>query len=389
VISRLLHSSLRAFKIARYCFPLNHLYFVDDLVIFTHATSREATITNDCLDKYSSWFGQMVNINKSFILFSKNTSSTITAIQNIIPYTITPTIAKHLSFPIMFGKSKTVVFSDILKKKKNQGKIKGSRSKTLSQAGKSVLIKVVVSSIPSHAMSFVILPEGLCNQMDKAFKIFWWGLRKDKVHNLSLKSWKSMCTPKDQRGLGFRLMKDVNLSLISKLGWKLLSNQDSLWVSQLQTKYIKYSNLLSSSLKPSSWVWNGIKVNIHLLSVGACFIPNIHYVLPIWSSPWIPTIPHFLPTPRISSIPSNYSLVIANVIHSYTYSWNQSLLNFLFDLVIVFEILKITISPNPSNLFLWTPFTFGSFSTKSVHHLICSFSPSRPSPLSSISWKAL
>jgi len=35
VVSCLLHSSLRGFKIAR----LNHLLFADDLVIFTHATS--------------------------------------------------------------------------------------------------------------------------------------------------------------------------------------------------------------------------------------------------------------------------------------------------------------------------------------------------------------
>jgi hypothetical protein len=34
------------------------------------------------------------------------------------------------------------------------------------------------------------------------------------------------------------LMKDVNLSLIAKLGWKLLSNRDSLWVSFFKAKYI-------------------------------------------------------------------------------------------------------------------------------------------------------
>jgi hypothetical protein len=32
------------------------------------------------------------------------------------------------------------------------------------------------------------------------------------------------------RGLGFRQMKDVNLSLISKLGWQLLSGHNNLWV---------------------------------------------------------------------------------------------------------------------------------------------------------------
>jgi hypothetical protein len=48
------------------------------------------------------------------------------------------------------------------------------------------LIKVVVFAIPSYAMSSFMLPDGLCHQMDKAFKKNWWGFPKDKVHNLSL-----------------------------------------------------------------------------------------------------------------------------------------------------------------------------------------------------------
>jgi hypothetical protein len=86
-ISRLLYSSLRGFKIARSCTPLNYLLFVDDQVIFSSATSGEAAIIKTCLDKYSSWSRQTVNIHKSNILFSKNTApATIFAIQSIIPY---------------------------------------------------------------------------------------------------------------------------------------------------------------------------------------------------------------------------------------------------------------------------------------------------------------
>jgi len=230
VISRLLHQSLRGFKIARSCSSLDHLLFVDDLVIFTTATSSEAIIIRDCLIKYSSWSGQTIHTNKSNILFSKNTNaSTISAIRNFLPYQLTSATAKHLGLPILFGKLRTTAFPDILDKV--NGKIEGWRSKTLSQAGKSTLIKIVVSTLPSYAMSSFLFPDDLCKKLDRAFKNFLWGFPKDKTRNLSLKSWNSMCLPKDQGGLGFRLIKDVNLSLISKLGWKLLSNHNSLWVS--------------------------------------------------------------------------------------------------------------------------------------------------------------
>jgi hypothetical protein len=139
VIFRLLHQSLQGFKISRRCFPLTHLLFADDLMIFTHATSSEAGIIKECLTKYNLWSGQTVNTDKSNILFSANTCvSTRNSILEIIPYAGTPISAKHLGLPMFFGRSKQSSFLDILHKVK--GKIEGWRSKTLSQAGKWKLV---------------------------------------------------------------------------------------------------------------------------------------------------------------------------------------------------------------------------------------------------------
>jgi len=370
VISRLFYSTLRGFKIARSCAPLNHLLFADDLVIFTTTTSSEASLIKSCLDKYGLWSGQTVNIHKSHILFSKNTSpATISAIQAILPYARTPASARHLGLPLLIGPSKSTAFSDILEKV--QGKIEGWRSKTLSQAGKTVLVKVVASTIPSYAMSSFLLPEGFCRALDKAFKNFWWGFPKDKSRNLSLKSWRSLCLPKDQGGLGFRLLRDVNLSLISKLGWNLLTNHTSSWVSLFQKKYIKYGNLLSSPLTSSSWIWNGIKTIVPLIAKGACYLPSKSSSLSIWTSPWIPTISSFLPEPRLPYLPSSYPLSISDLFLPSSSNWNSTLLFFLFKPSTISEILKIIPSPLHDSV-LWTPSASGSFTTKSVHHLISS-----------------
>jgi hypothetical protein len=71
---------------------------------------------------------------------------------------------------------------------KVEGKIEGWRSKTLSQAGKTILVKVVASAFPSYDISSFLLPDGFCHNLDNAFKNFWWGFPKDKSRNLSLKS---------------------------------------------------------------------------------------------------------------------------------------------------------------------------------------------------------
>jgi hypothetical protein len=107
--------------------------------------------------------------------------------------------------------------------------MEGWRAKNLSQASGLVLIKVVAAAMPSYAMSTFLLPKSLCRKLDQMFKNFWWGFPPRKVRNLSLKSWNSLCSLKSSGGLGLRKMEEVNLALISKLGWKLLTHSDSMW----------------------------------------------------------------------------------------------------------------------------------------------------------------
>jgi hypothetical protein len=67
---------------------------------------------------------------------------------------------KHLGLTLLFNRSKTTTFSDIIDEV--NGKIEGWHSKTLSQASKTTFVKSVVSAIPSYAMSTFLLPNGLC-----------------------------------------------------------------------------------------------------------------------------------------------------------------------------------------------------------------------------------
>jgi hypothetical protein len=173
VLSRLLiyqesQDLLKGIKIARNCSPISHLLFADDLILFAKATSSKANSLKAILDQYCSWSRQAINISKSSIHFSKNiASSTINSICNIFPFKRTSTSSKYLGLPLFFGKSKTVVFKDILEKV--SGKIEGWRAKTLSQGGRTVLLKSVASSILSYAMSSFLLPISFTSSLDRIF----------------------------------------------------------------------------------------------------------------------------------------------------------------------------------------------------------------------------
>jgi hypothetical protein len=72
--------------------------------------------------------------------------------------------------PILIGGSKGAAFQTILDS--IQGKMEGWRAKTLSQAGRLVLIKAIVAAVPSYAMSTFLLPKGFCRRLDQTFKNF-------------------------------------------------------------------------------------------------------------------------------------------------------------------------------------------------------------------------
>jgi len=52
--------------------------------------------------------------------------------------------------------------------------MQGWKEKLLSQAGKEVMIKAVIQSIPTYSMSVFKLPVSLCKEIETMIQQFWW-----------------------------------------------------------------------------------------------------------------------------------------------------------------------------------------------------------------------
>ena len=89
---------------------------------------------------------------------------------------------KYLGFPSLFGKGKKESFNYI--KEKVWRKLQGWEAKLLSQAGREVLLKVVIQAIPTYTMRCFKLLVSLCNEIESFIKKFWWGQQGDrrKIH---------------------------------------------------------------------------------------------------------------------------------------------------------------------------------------------------------------
>jgi hypothetical protein len=97
--------------------------------------------------------------------------ASISSILGIIPYRMTTSAPFYLGLPLMFGSSRKEAFQPLIDKVLS--KINGWRAKTLSQAGRTVLIKSTAAAIPTYAMSTFLLPSSLCTTLDRRFKDFW------------------------------------------------------------------------------------------------------------------------------------------------------------------------------------------------------------------------
>jgi hypothetical protein len=109
-------------------------------------------------------------------------------------------------------------------------------NKYVSLGGRIVLINAVLSSIPIFFLSYMKMPVKVWREVVKIQRNFLWG-------GLSLKrrinwvKWEDICRTKEEGGLGIRDLRVVNLSLLAKWRWKLLTNDDEVWKNVMVAKY--------------------------------------------------------------------------------------------------------------------------------------------------------
>jgi len=143
---------------------VSHLFFADDTLILIKAIESSARALQKILELYEEVSGQMINKDKTCIMFSPNTTQQ-TQLLGLIELKITKLASneKYLGLPVYIGKSNKRMFEYI--KGKVWTQIQGWQEKLLSKAGKEIMIKIVAQTIPTYAMSCFDLTKGLCEEI--------------------------------------------------------------------------------------------------------------------------------------------------------------------------------------------------------------------------------
>lgn len=261
---------------------MTHLFFADDSIIFARASLGDTILIKTILQDYEHLSGQKINVDKSEISFSKGVCrDNRTSICSLLDMDEVRRHDKYFGLPTIFDRSKKISFTGIRDRygRSSKGCFK------LSRAGKEVLIKSIIHSIPSYAMSCFKLPSSIFQEVDNITRSFWCGSHSSR--GIPWKAWTFLCKPKEEGGMGFRNLEKFNLALLAKKLCRLHVYPNSFLAKTLKSKYSPNSSIWETPLGYNpSFAWKSMWSARPVLEKGCRWRIGNGLNMNIWHDAW-------------------------------------------------------------------------------------------------------
>src|ERR1044072_8102066 len=199
-------------------------------------------------------------------------------------------------------------------------------------------------------------------------RFFWKGdASKRGIHWLS---WKKLCKPKPEGGLGFRDFSSFDRALVAKNWWRLLKCPNSMLGQVFRAVYYPEGNILTSKLgyRPS-YAWTSIFKSRKMFQDGGRWKVGNGALINIWHDNWIPNGSLALYKPTIWY--NQNLLLVKDLFLQDSLAWNGPLITHIFPLAIAHQILYIPLAhvENVDN-FVWPQAEDGFYSCKTGYNFL-------------------
>lgn len=235
---------------------ISHLMFADDVMVFFDGGSSSLHGITETLDDFAGWSGLAMNKEKTE-LFHAGLSQEETNELNVYSFSHGSLPIRYLGLPLMHKKLKISEYSPLLDKLNSRFNHWGIKS--LSFAGRCLLIKTVITRNVIFWTSTFLLPKGCIKRIESLCSSFLWSGSVEGRANAKV-SWTTVCLPKEEGGLGLRNFRIWNLTLLLRLAWLIFSGSSSLWVAwhRYHNCPTSYSFWYQSENQQMSWNWRCI-----------------------------------------------------------------------------------------------------------------------------------
>lgn len=242
---------------------INHSLFADDTLLIGGASSLMARRFKKELDAFLQASGGKLN-NSKCMIYTWNVPRHIT--QRISRIMEIPALGnwssfKYLGLPLAKEKVKAQIWTKLIENMRS--KLQSWGMHWLNLAGRSILIKSVLSALPIYQFAITLAPASTHKHMELIIRSFLWKGGKQDSKKFSLVKWSKVILPLEKGGLGIRIPRLSNLAMGIKLIWKIINDKGAWWIEIIKKKYLNgaNSNILEENIieRSSTPVWNLIK----------------------------------------------------------------------------------------------------------------------------------
>lgn len=294
-------------------------------------------------------------------------------------------MGKYLGLPEHFGRRKRDLFTSIVDRIRQTAQSLSARH--LSRAGRMIMIKAVLTAIPSYATSCFLLPVSLCKRIQSVLTRFWWD-GNSETRKLCWIAWDKLTKSKKEGGLGFRDIQTFNHAMLAKISWRILTQPDCLLARVLKGKYCHKQNFLDVTAPAScSHGWRGILCGRDLLKTQLGKAIGNGLNTRVWKDSWISLSEYVKPFGPITEDMSD--LTVSELLTT-EMKWNEKRIK---EVLPDFASNILLLQPSQTGAedqYIWQPTSTGVYSAKSGYHALKAMEATGPRdfavPASEFDW---
>lgn len=210
---------------------VTHLLFADDLLVFSDGSRHSLTGIAEVMKQFKNLSGLDVNPEKSEIFFGGYSEIQVNVLSALQGIRVGSFPSRYLGLPLNPARISFATLQPFLERITN--KLHAWTVRFLSFAGKIKLISSVIYGMVNFWSAVFQLPKRFYAKVDSLCAAFLW---KNKVSTAvgARVAWIDVCKPKEEGGLGIRLLEDFAIVFQLKLIWNLFTNAGSLWVAWIR-----------------------------------------------------------------------------------------------------------------------------------------------------------
>lgn len=228
---------------------LTHLQFADDVILFLEGDEGSVYGIKRILQCFQLLSGLKINFSKSQLFGFHTTTSRLTNSAGVLGCQVGSLPFKYLGAMIGSSPHSISFWTPLIDKLRR--KLQSFDASKVSIAGRVVLLKAVIDSVPLFWFSLYKMPSQIVNIIEQMRRNFFWGQFKDSEKKMHLLNWESICQLKSAGGQGLVPISLKNNLLLAKWVWRAYKERGCFWNNFFVQRYGKEWNYDLSKVEMS------------------------------------------------------------------------------------------------------------------------------------------